>query len=135
MRSSWQKLSVALVAIASASCSPGLQRPSLAPLMTPAGVRFSLVRADAKTVALAGTFNQWSTSSHVLAHDATSNVWTLVVPLPPGEHLFMYVVDGTQWIIPPLADDFVDDGFGSRNGVVIVRPTARLASPKPEGEG
>ena len=29
-------------------------------------------------------------------------VWTIVVQLPPGEHLFMYVVDGTQWISPPL---------------------------------
>lgn len=57
--------------------------------------------------------------------EGTSNVWTLVVPLPPGEHLFMYVVDGTQWITPPLADDFLDDGFGSKNGVVVVLPAAR----------
>jgi hypothetical protein len=35
----------------------------------------------------------------------------------------MFVIDGTQWITPPLADDFVDDGFGARNGVVVVRPT------------
>ena len=41
--------------------------------------------------------------------------------LPAGEHLFMFVADGNRWITPPLADDFVDDGFGSRNGVVIVR--------------
>ena len=92
----------------------------MAPLVTPAGVRFSLVRAEVNSVALAGTFNQWSISSHPLVREGTTDVWTLVVPLPPGEHLFMYVVDGTQWITPPQADDFVDDGFGSRNGVVIV---------------
>jgi hypothetical protein len=34
----------------------------------------------------------------------------------------MFVIDGERWITPPLADDFVDDGFGSRNGVVVVRP-------------
>jgi len=28
-------------------------------------------------------------------------------------------------IVPPLAEDFADDGFGSRNGVVIVRPRER----------
>jgi 1,4-alpha-glucan branching enzyme len=135
MRPSLQALSVVVASIACASCSPGLQRPSLAPVTTPAGVRFSLVRADAKSVALAGAFNQWSTSSHILVRDPTSNVWTLVVALPPGEHAFMFVVDGTQWITPPLADDFVDDGFGAKNGVVVVRGTERLASPKPEGEG
>jgi 1,4-alpha-glucan branching enzyme len=107
------------------ACSPGVKRPSLAPLVTPAGVRFSLVRAEVNSVALAGTFNQWSISSHPLVREGTSNVWTLVVPLPPGEHLFMYVVDGTQWITPPLADDFLDDGFGSKNGVVVVLPAAR----------
>ena len=93
--------------------------------MTPSGVRFSLVRPDATSVALAGPFNQWSASAHLLSRDGTKGVWTLVVPLPPGEHLFMYVVNGTQWVTPPLADDFVDDGFGAKNGVVIVRPTER----------
>lgn len=114
-----------VVTIVAASCGPGLKRPSFAPTVTPAGVRFSLVRADAHSVALAGSFNQWSVSSHPLSRVLTSAIWEAVVPLPPGEHLFMYVVDGTQWITPPDADDFVNDGFGSRNGVVIVQPGER----------
>jgi 1,4-alpha-glucan branching enzyme len=113
---------VLVTAMACASCTAGVQRPSLAPVITPDGVRFSLLRADAKSVAVAGTFNEWSPSSHVLVRDATTHVWTRVVALPPGEHLFMFVVDGTQWITPPSADEFVDDGFGAKNGVVIVRP-------------
>ena len=39
--------------------------------------------------------------------------------------LFMFVIDGSRWVTPPLADDFVDDGFGSKNGVVIVGPQER----------
>jgi 1,4-alpha-glucan branching enzyme len=111
-----------IVAIAGLSCA-GMR--SSAPVMTPSGVRFTLARPDAQRVALAGSFNQWSTSSHPLSREGTNGLWMLVVPLPPGEHLFMYVIDGTQWISPPLADDFVDDGFGSKNGVVVVRPTGR----------
>jgi 1,4-alpha-glucan branching enzyme len=95
----------------------------LAPAITPAGVRFSVVHPDAQTVAVAGAFNQWSISSHMLIRDETRSVWTIVVPLPPGEHVFMYVINGTQWITPPMADDFVDDGFGSKNGVIIVGAT------------
>jgi 1,4-alpha-glucan branching enzyme len=95
-----------------------------APVVTPAGVRFALVFPDARSVALAGTFNQWSSSTHPLARER-SGIWQLMVSLPPGEHLFMYVVDGTRWVTPPLAEDFVDDGFGSKNGVVVVRPSER----------
>lgn len=75
----------------------------------------------AHSVSVAGDFNQWSATSSPLAREGSGGLWSVVVPLPPGEHHFMYVVDGAQWISPPLAEDYVDDGFGSRNGVVVVR--------------
>jgi 1,4-alpha-glucan branching enzyme len=90
--------------------------------MTSSGVRFVLMQPDARSVALAGSFNQWSPTSRPLLREGPRGLWAVVVPLPPGEHLFMYVVDGAQWISPPLAEDYVDDGFGSKNGVVVVRP-------------
>jgi 1,4-alpha-glucan branching enzyme len=125
MRLRRPSIAAILTVIVCTSCTPGLQTPALAPMMTPTGMRFSLVDADAKTVSLVGAFNQWSATSHQLTRDGTTNIWTLVVPLPPGEHLFMFVIDGSRWVTPPLADDFVDDGFGSKNGVVIVRPQER----------
>ena len=91
------------------------------PSATPAGVRFAMMQPEARSVALAGSFNQWSTSSHPLTRENARGLWIAVVPLPPGEHLFMYVVDGTEWM-SPVADEHVDDGFGSKNGVVVVRP-------------
>lgn len=48
-------------------------------------------------------------------------LWSVTVPLKAGEYSFMYVIDGRQWITPPQAEDFVTDGFGQINGVVIVR--------------
>jgi 1,4-alpha-glucan branching enzyme len=109
-----------VAAFVSASCA-GTIRPA-APVATPAGVRFVLMQPEARSVALAGSFNQWSAAANPLSREGSSGVWTIVVPLPPGEHSFMYVVDGTQWISPPLAEDYVDDGFGAKNGVVVVRP-------------
>jgi 1,4-alpha-glucan branching enzyme len=109
-----------LIALVSAACASTL-RPA-APLVTPAGVRFVVINPEARSVALAGSFNQWSASSHQLVRDGTRGIWTVVVALPPGEYLFMYVVDGAQWISPPVAEDYVDDGFGAKNGVVVVRP-------------
>ena len=91
------------------------------PAVTPAGVRFAVAFPEARSVSLAGTFNEWSTVTHPLV-PARSGLWTTVVPLPPGEHLFMYVVNGDRWLSPPLAHDYAEDGFGLKNGVVIVRP-------------
>ena len=89
------------------------------------GVRFVFERPAAQTVAVAGTFNEWAVASHPLVRDRKSGLWTAVIAVPPGDHLFMYVVDGSQWVSPPHAADYADDGFGSRNGVLSVRPVER----------
>jgi 1,4-alpha-glucan branching enzyme len=107
---------IVLAAVLPASCAARMV-PSAA--VTSAGVRFELTAADAGRVAVAGSFNQWSISSHPLVRRGSGR-WTLVVALPAGEHQFMFVVDGTRWVSPPFAEDYVDDGFGSPNGVVVV---------------
>jgi 1,4-alpha-glucan branching enzyme len=109
-------------AFANAACAArSLALPPAAPVVTGGGVRFVLMRADARSVSLAGSFNQWSAASHPLIRRKEDGLWAIVVPLPPGEHTFMYVVNGTEWISPPMAEDYVDDGFGAKNGIVVVR--------------
>ena len=108
----------ACVGACAATLAPSSAGP---PVATPGGVRFVIARPDAASVALAGSFNEWSAASHPLARMKSGGLWTIVVPLPPGEHMFMYVVDGREWVSPPLAEDYVDDGFGARNGIVVVR--------------
>ena len=120
-----RKAFVAATIAAGVSVSCAASIAPAAPVVTPAGIRFALMRPEARSVALAGSFNQWSSSSHPLARERSRGAWTIIVSLPPGEHLFMYVVDGTEWLSPPLAEYYVDDGFGAKNGVVVVRPTER----------
>ena len=112
----------AVVGVGLAACASRTTAP--APQVTPAGVRFVFTHSSARSVALAASFNQWSTVSHFMAPSASGR-WSIVTPLPPGEHTFMFVVDGQQWVSPPAAEDYVDDGFGARNGVVVVRPSER----------
>jgi 1,4-alpha-glucan branching enzyme len=122
MRWTWSMARVVATLAAAASASCAARMAPAPPVVTPAGVRFVLERPDAKSVALAGSFNQWSASSNPLARAKSGGLWTIVLPLPPGEHVFMYVVNGAEWISPPLAEDYADDGFGAKNGVVVVRP-------------
>lgn len=100
------------------SCTTGV-RPE-APRPTPEGIRFTLLAPGAKQVSLVGSFNSWAKTATPMQMQ-TGAVWVVVVPLKEGEHTFMYLIDGAQWVTPPQADDFVTDGFGQTNGVVVVR--------------
>jgi 1,4-alpha-glucan branching enzyme len=84
------------------------------------GMRFSLLAPDAKQISLVGSFNGWAEGATQLKMSDGTGLWSVDVPLGEGEYTFMYLVDGTEWVTPPLAEDFVTDGFGQTNGVVIV---------------
>jgi 1,4-alpha-glucan branching enzyme len=81
------------------------------------GVRFQMRQPDARSVAVAGDFNGWSQTSHPMTRNG--DLWTCVIALPPGEHAFMYVVDGT-WVPPADTVTRVPDGFGGLNGKIVV---------------
>ena len=106
--------------LASASCAAAMAGQS--PVETSDGVRFTFAHATATSVSVVGNFNDWSATANPLTRSGSGPLWSAVVALPPGEHLFMFLVDGKGWVVPPLAEDYVDDGFGSKNGVVVVRP-------------
>jgi hypothetical protein len=68
--------------------------------------------ATAQSVALAGSFNDWDASLSL--HESMPGVWTLVVPLEPGVHDYLFVVDGERWMPDPYAPR-IDDSFGGSN--------------------
>jgi 1,4-alpha-glucan branching enzyme len=84
-------------------------------------VRLVVVQPGARTVQAAGDFNGWNPGRTPL--EPTSNgAWTVTIPLEPGRYEYQFVVDGEQWIADPFAVEQNDDGFGSRNAVIDVRP-------------
>jgi hypothetical protein len=82
-------------------------------------VRFRLHAPQASEVAVAGDFNGWSSETHVLLR-SEGGWWELTVTVPPGSYQYIYVVDG-EWTTPPQATATLDDGFGGRNGLFLVR--------------
>lgn len=75
---------------------------------------------DAHQVSVAGTFNKWRIDANLL-RKGENGYWTISIPLPPGDHVYMFVVDGKAWVTDPNAESFRDDGFGNRNAVVRVK--------------
>jgi hypothetical protein len=91
-------------------------------------VRFELMAPEASSVSLAGSFNAWSPAAIELVPSATPGMWTVTLPLQPGSHEYLFVVDGGRWIADPSAHAQVDDGFGQTNSVIVVGPRGVVRS-------
>lgn len=85
-------------------------------------VQFVYVAEGAGSVTVAGDFNGWSEEAFALRDPDGDGVWTGHLPLGPGLHKYMLVVDG-EWVTDPLAERYVDDGFGNRNALITVDGT------------
>ncbi len=84
-------------------------------------VQFIISAPEARTVALAGDFNEWDPSIHLDDPDG-DGLWSARVALEPGVHEYMFVIDGSEWRPDPNAISYTDDGFGQRNSVLAVTP-------------
>ena len=84
-------------------------------------VRLVVVQPDAQTVQVAGDFNEWNPARTPLEPTGTG-AWTVTLPLEPGRYKYKFVVDGQMWLADPFAAEQDDDGFGSQNAVLDVRP-------------
>jgi hypothetical protein len=85
-------------------------------------VQFRLQIPDAVDVRLAGTFTNWEPRYQL--HEGTPGIWTITLPLSPGVHDYVFVVNGQQWVADPHAAQ-VDDGFGGTNSrIALLLPDA-----------
>jgi hypothetical protein len=82
-------------------------------------VRFVHIAPGASRVAVVGDFNGWDPEATPMRRGGPS-AWTVSVPVPPGRHVYAFVVDGEQWVPDPAAPLAPEDGFGSRNSVIVV---------------
>ena len=100
--------------------------PQLGPVaVTEILVEFSLEAPGATTVAVAGDFSGWE-SDFVLDDADGDGIWTGRIPITPGVHQYMFVINGTDWVTDPRAQRYSDDGFGNRNAILAVTHPASL---------
>ena|SRR5579863_6548394 len=86
------------------------------PKLTP--VHFEFIHPTAKTVCLAGSFNNWQPEARTL-HSSGAGNWWRETSLAPGTYEYCFVVDG-QWMTDPRATETVANPFGGRNSVLHV---------------
>jgi len=95
-------------------------QPAAAPEIPPNSrlVLFELFAPDARTVSLAGSFNQWSPSATPMTR-LSEGKWARELLLPPGRYEYQFVVDG-RWTPDLKAADEIPNPFGGFNSVVEV---------------
>jgi hypothetical protein len=74
--------------------------------------------ADARVVALAGTFNNWNQSQLLFAREGDE--WVCRIDLAPGKYTYKFVVDG-NWILDPANHQTEDDDRGFTNSLLVVK--------------
>lgn len=82
-------------------------------------VTFTLQAPAAKEVYLSGSFNNWNPAGEKMTKDE-NGVWSVTIKLKPDTYQYKFVADGI-WITDLNAASFVDDGFGGRNSVIVVK--------------
>jgi len=111
----------------SATVAPG---PPLAssPKSDTSVIKFVLVAPHASNVAVVGDFNNWDAKATPMTRTKTGGTWSVAIQLPPGRHVYAFVVNGangtTQWVADPTAPLAPEDGLGAPNSVVLVGGSA-----------
>ena len=83
-------------------------------------IRFVYFDDAAEEVAVAGDFSNWNPIELTQEEIDGKRVWTGLIPVSRGEHQYMFVRDGEEWVTDPLADVKRDDGFGNKNAVLYL---------------
>lgn len=107
----------AAVVIAALLLVPGASPPAPGP--NEVVVTFVAPFPEATSVAVAGSFTGWRPVP--LHREGAGGVFSGRVVVEAGVHEYMFVLDGDRWVADPLADSYVEDGFGRMNSVVVAR--------------
>jgi len=75
---------------------------------------------SAHTVSVIGSFNSWKAERSVMWYNDVEKTWILEATLPPGDHEYMFLVNGDKLVADPLAPMTRDDGFGNKNSIMFV---------------
>jgi 1,4-alpha-glucan branching enzyme len=108
---------VIIVLLLLTGCAP----KSPAPELLSNGVRFSFFAPSAKSVTIAGGFNQWDPEQYHLMGPDKKGLWTIILPLSTGRHEYRFVINNSEWVLDP-ASPSIDDGLEGKNSFVIVPP-------------
>ncbi len=82
-------------------------------------VKFSIPAASGLPVFVAGSFNDWDPEGVPMKEK--DGVYTATVSLEPGEYEYKFIVNGFWTMDPDPSREWVPNGLGTLNSVVVVK--------------
>jgi 1,4-alpha-glucan branching enzyme len=71
-------------------------------------------------VCLCGEFNSWSPEATPMTKRKDGR-FSATVTLQQGQsYRYRYLVDGERWVDDPSPDGYIDNGYGTKDSVVVV---------------
>ena len=83
-------------------------------------VQFVLVADSASDVRIVGDFNDWDARVTPMRRTGSGGLWSVVVPLAPGRHVYAFVIDGKQWVADTDAPRAPENEFGTPGSIIMV---------------
>jgi hypothetical protein len=125
-------LLAAAAAVAGFALFPKEQQVSNEPIVlaapdAPLVVQFRLEDGNAKKVELEGSFSAWK-PLYELAQVGPGQ-WSVLVPLSPGVHDYVFIVDGERRVVDPYARRAEDGNGLTVSRMFLVRPKPPESSP------
>jgi diguanylate cyclase (GGDEF)-like protein len=74
----------------------------------------------AHSMSVMGDFNGWDKTADPMERDSQGRFFARL-HLAPGRYTYKFVINGTWYLADPLSNEFVLDGYGGRNSVLIVK--------------
>ncbi|HEV2829542.1 MAG TPA: alpha/beta fold hydrolase [Pyrinomonadaceae bacterium] len=117
--SPWSLLLFGIISAINCYAQLAPSQPKLQTTTEPASITFRLKdHPNAKSVALAGTFNNWNTQSTPMTRKGAD--WSVSIKLAPGTYRYKFVVDKDRWTVDPENSQTEEDGEGHVNSVLSV---------------
>jgi len=90
--------------------------PSKVTLETP--YRFVIYQPHISRAEITGTFTHWRNLP--MKRTGEKGYWEITLPVPKGEHRFIYILDGKQRFPDPTIASREQDDFGGENSILSI---------------
>jgi hypothetical protein len=81
--------------------------------------QFVLRNEVARRISVVGDFNTWDPRSAPMTR-AADGVWSAVISVPPGRHVYGFMIDDSLFTLDPRAATVRDPDLGTNGSVVLV---------------
>lgn len=82
--------------------------------------QFVFERARVHRVAVVGDFNKWNPTSAPMARSSDGSLWSVIVPILPGRHMYGFMIDDSLFVLDPRAQKARDPDLGTEGSVLVV---------------